>query len=72
MSTYNICFHGKIRKIPIFFGLEKKSYQELCVLTVTVFSVPLKKPWTLKLAILRALRKDNNKKKKMPSEFLVY
>ena len=37
MSTYNICFCGKVRKVLELLGLKKVPYLELCKLSITVF-----------------------------------
>ena len=39
MSTHNICFCEKIRKISVLFGLKTASYEELCSLSMNFLAI---------------------------------
>ena len=58
MSTYNICFHGEIKKNINIFGLKKTSYDELCHMLSFPGEIRKVIVWLLLLsgAMTRALR----------------
>ena len=46
LSTHNISFRGKIRKMSIFFSGERKTpYLELCESTITAVVIAYLEPW---------------------------